>query len=122
MYKGITFAILLILFLSNSFYVYTKGTEGPSVIMNEEAIQGKLLFQKYNCQVCHQIYGLGGYLGPELTTVMSKPGFGEPYAMAILKSGTQRMPNFKLKESEINQLMEFLKYIDKTAITYKNNN
>ena len=120
MYKGIAFLILLILFFSNSLYVYTNGTEGPAVLMREEAVQGKLLYQKYNCQACHQIYGLGGYLGPELTTVMSQHGLGEMYALAILKAGTTRMPNFHLNEIEINQLIVFLKYIDKTAITYKN--
>ncbi len=37
------------------------------------AAAGKLLYQKYNCQACHQIYGLGGYMGPDLTNVYSAP-------------------------------------------------
>ena len=87
--------------------------------MNENAIRGKLLFQKYNCTSCHQLYGLGGYLGPELTTVISQQGKGEFYANAFLKSGTQRMPDFHLSEEEVNDLVQFLKYVDKTAVTYK---
>ncbi len=87
--------------------------------MNVEAINGKLLYQKHNCTACHQIYGLGGYLGPELTTTISEKGKGEEYAKAILKSGTQRMPDFHLNEQEIKCLIEFFKYVDSTAVTYK---
>ena len=87
--------------------------------MNTLAAKGKTLYREFNCTACHQIYGLGGYLGPELTTVMSDPAKGEAYARAILKSGTERMPDFKLTESETNQLVAFLEYVDATAITYK---
>lgn len=81
-----------------------------------------MLFQKYNCTACHQLYGLGGYLGPELTTTISQPGKGELFARAILKTGTQRMPDFKLRDEEIDAFIEFLKYVDATAITYKTKN
>lgn len=87
--------------------------------MNQQAINGKLLYQKYNCSACHQIYGLGGYLGPELTTIISIHNHQEEYSRFILQHGSLRMPDFHLRESEINELMEFLKYIDTTALTYK---
>ena len=87
--------------------------------MNKEEVQGKLLFQKHNCTACHQLYGLGGYLGPELTTLMSQQGKGEIYADAILKFGTEKMPNFHLNEMERKQLIAYFKYVDSTAITYK---
>ena len=88
--------------------------------MNKEAITGKVLYQKYNCTACHQIYGLGGFLGPDLTTVFSQQGKGEAYIKAFLQSGTQRMPDFHLSKYDINSLSEYLKYIDSTAVTYKN--
>jgi nitric oxide reductase subunit C len=102
--------------------VYTTGTDGSPVQTDSKTIKGKLLFQKYNCTACHQLYGLGGYLGPELTTLMSQAGKGERYAQAILKTGTQRMPDFKLTDEEIASLICFLKYVDATAITYKTKN
>ncbi|MEI6817098.1 MAG: cytochrome c [Bacteroidota bacterium] len=120
MNRLIVFIILILLFLSFTAYVYTLGTEGPNVRMSDESIRGKLLFQKHNCTACHQIYGLGGYLGPDLTTEISQPGKGEAYAAALLKNGSVRMPNFHLSETEIKELVEFLKYVDATAITYKN--
>ena len=88
--------------------------------MNKEAITGKVLYQKYNCTACHQIYGLGGFLGPDLTTVVSQQGKGEAYIKAFLQSGTQRMPDFHLSKYDINSLSEYLKYIDSTAVMYKN--
>lgn len=88
--------------------------------MNKEAIAGKVLYQKYNCTACHQIYGRGGFLAPDLTTVFSQHGKGDSYIKAFLQTGTQRMPDFHLTKNDINNLSEYLKYIDFTAITYKN--
>ena len=112
------FISLLALFLIYSALVYTCGTETVAAPMNDKAIEGKMIFQKYNCTACHQLYGLGGYLGPELTTVMSLPGH-ELYARAILKTGTQRMPDFKLSGHDIDCVIEFLNYVDATAVTCK---
>ena len=78
-----------------------------------------MLFQKYNCTACHQLYGLGGYLGPELTTVWSNIYGGEALIKAFLRNGSVRMPNFNLKTEEIEDIISFLKYVDSTAITYK---
>ena len=87
--------------------------------MNETAVRGKSQYQKYNCTACHQLYGLGGYLGPELTTTISQPGKGEAYAKTFLQNGSQRMPDFHLQEKEIHELIEYLKYVDASAVTYK---
>ena len=118
--KVILYCGLLLSYFSYSFFVYTTGTTGPVPPMNDVAAKGKTLYQEFNCTACHQLYGLGGYLGPELTTVMSDSARGEFYARAILKTGTQRMPDYKLSESETDQLLAFLRYVDATAITYKN--
>ena len=118
-FKRIIFWSLVSLFLIDSIVVYTIGTEDNKgkTFITEEAKKGKLLFQKYNCTACHQLYGLGGYMGPDLTNVISAERKGEMYAKAFLMSGTQRMPNFNLSESEVNSLVEYLKYVDKTGIS-----
>ncbi len=108
------FVALLFTYLGYSFLVYTRGTEG-SVKINEEARSGRSLYQEYNCAACHQIYGLGGYLGPELTTVWSDPARGEGYIRAFLQVGGLRMPNFHFSRKEIDALIEYLKHIDLTA-------
>ena len=88
-------AILLLITSSviYSGFVYTLGTENNnSVPLTEEIKQGKMLWQKKNCTACHQLYGLGGYMGPDLTNVISSKGKGEIYAEAFIRSGTNTMP------------------------------
>jgi len=116
-----TFILLAIIFLVYTGFVYTSGTSCTAVVMNAEAVEGKLVFQKYNCTACHQLYGLGGYLGPDLTTTLSQPGKNEHYIKAILKTGTKRMPNHHLSDKEINSLIAFLNYTNETATTLKMN-
>ena len=113
------FFMLFLSFLLYSVFVYTEGTNVSDIKPSDDASRGKLIFQKYNCTACHQFYGLGGYLGPDLTTVMSQKGKGEVFVKAIMKSGTKRMPDFNLSENEINQLTEFLKYADQINSTCK---
>jgi len=122
MIKIVAFISLFVAYLVYSIIVYTKGTEKNIVVSAGEQMKiknGSDLFQQYNCTSCHQLYGLGGYLGPELTTAYSDPGRGELYMKAFLKAGGPRMPNFHFKEEDINALISFLKHVDETAITYK---
>ena len=100
---------LLFSFLCYSFYLYYH-LPVKSISQHPEAATGKLSWQKYNCNACHQIYGLGGYLGPDLTNVYSKRG--PDYIKAFLKNGTSIMPAFHLTEQETKDLVSFLKDID----------
>lgn len=114
-----TFLFLFSAFLIFTMFVYLKAANRNENNMSEEAIAGKMLYQKHNCTACHQLFGLGGYLGPELTTVISQPGKGSSYARALIKSGSAGMPDFHLNENEIKSLLAFLSHIDETADTYK---
>lgn len=112
-------------YLLYSFIVYTKGTENSITFpAREQSVinKGKLLFQQHNCIACHQLYGLGGYLGPELTSAYSDPQRGELFMRAFLQAGGQRMPKFGFRKDEIDALISYLKYVDATAITYKGGN
>jgi nitric oxide reductase subunit C len=115
--KRVIFFSLFILFVVYSFFIassvtnFNRGKEA----LSENARSGKLLFQKYNCISCHQIYGLGGYMGPDLTNVASAEGKGEGFINGLLKYGTNRMPDFHLNDNEIKDLTAYLSYIDKTG-------
>lgn len=117
--------VFIFLFSSYVLYssiVYTKGTENKLQLSKaelKEIDRGKKIFQQYNCVACHQLYGLGGYLGPELTTAYSDKNRGEQYMRIFLKAGGPRMPNFHFSDEEINDVIRYLKYVDSTAITYK---
>jgi len=122
MVKIAAFLTLFSAYLVYSATVYTYGTR-DTIQVKESAVPqivyGKILYQQYNCVACHQLYGLGGYLGPELTTTYSDPAKGELFMRTLLKGGGLRMPNFGLNEAEINGLISYLKYVDSTAISYK---
>ena len=119
--KAIVLLSLSVCYLLYSAWVYTAGTEGPSITIHpdEAAQRGKLVYQKYNCTACHQLFGLGGYLGPELTTTMSQQGKGEILANAFLISGSPRMPNLHLQQQEVADVIEYLKYVDQIALAGK---
>ncbi|MBI3235010.1 MAG: cytochrome c [Bacteroidetes bacterium] len=81
--------------------------------IDNEAVNGKLIWQKYNCNACHQIYGLGGYLGSDLTNEYSLKDTN--FIKAFLMNGTDIMPNFNLTEQEVNALLAFLNTIDRSG-------
>ena len=90
------------------------GTEAPHIDpISDEARHGQNLFQQHNCIACHQFYGLGGYMGPDLTNVTSK--YSPAYARAFLVTGTPRMPNFNLAADEVDALVAYLEFVDSTG-------
>ena len=101
-------------FIFYSGYVYTTGTESAhQPPMNAEERLGAKVFQDYNCIACHQFYGLGGYMGPDLTNVMSKRG--EAYSRAFIMAGTASMPNLGLAPEEVDAVLAYLAFVDKTG-------
>ena len=111
--KRIVFLFLFVTSAVYSMLVYTTGTHGATC--DAAAARGKLLFQQFNCTSCHQLFGLGGYLGPDLTHAMSTPGKGEPWCRALLENGSGRMPDFRLSENQTHDLLAYLAYIDSAA-------
>lgn len=104
-----TVTFLVISFIVYSAFLYSSlPVKGRAVA--PAITKGKTLWQQYNCNACHQVYGLGGYLGPDLTNVYSLKG--PDYIKAFLKNGTATMPNFNLNEQEINSLLAYLQNID----------
>jgi len=122
MIKIAAFIFLVTSYVVYSAFVYSAGTECPIQLSSpekESVAKGKVLYEKYNCVSCHQLYGLGGYLGPELTTAYSDPQRGELFMKAFLQGGGPRMPNFHFTEGEIKDIIHYLKYVDTTAVSYK---
>lgn len=108
-------SVLVTLFCVYNFIIYTSKDQARPIMLSTEAIQGQHLWQKNNCWACHQTYGLGGYLGPDLTNVFSAPNKGPAYIKAFLNSGVKSMPKFNFTEDEKEALVIFLKYLDSTG-------
>lgn len=107
--------ILVIIFSIYNFTIYTSKSDYGTIHLSEKAIKGENIWLKNNCNSCHQLYGLGGYLGPDLTNVYSTKGKGEVYIKAFVNSGIKVMPKFNLSENEKGELVQFLKEIDQTG-------
>jgi len=106
--------VLCASFVFYSGYVYTKGTEAAHVPpMNDMERRGAEVFQQYNCVACHQFYGLGGYMGPDLTNTISNRGAA--VARAFISSGTATMPNLGLTTEEVDAVVAYLEFVDKTG-------
>lgn len=100
--------VLVCSFLLYTFYLYSSLPVNKTA--EPAAAHGKFVWQQYNCNACHQVYGLGGYLGPDLTNTYSLKG--KEYIKAFLQSGTPIMPNFHLNNEEMDALIAYLKSLD----------
>lgn len=120
------FSFLCLAFLAYSFSIYfnenanSKNKSKFNIKLVKEietklSSKGKLIWQKYNCQSCHQIYSLGGYLGPDLTNLYSKYNKSEEVLKHFFKGGTKQMPIFKLNRDEEKSLLAFFKVLDNTG-------
>lgn len=108
--------IVLVLFVAAYLiYSFTLYTSLPvkQCLVDKRAENGKLVWQKYNCNSCHQLYGLGGYIGPDLTNVYSKRS--EAFIKAFLKNGTTAMPNFNINDYEMDCLLKYFNTIDNSG-------
>jgi nitric oxide reductase subunit C len=104
--------LLCIAFAAYTVCVYRYSDGGPQEAPSAAIISGKQIWQEKNCQSCHQLYGLGGYVGPDLTNVAAK---GAEHIRAFIRRGTARMPDFHLSAQEMNELTAFLQWVDKTG-------
>lgn len=96
-------------------YTFSATRNISETIPDRQVLAGWKTWQANNCQTCHQLYGLGGYLGPDLTNVASDTLKQEKYLTILIKYGTGKMPNFNLTDSEVTNVIAFLKWIDRSG-------
>ena len=111
-WKMMVLVLFVAAYLIYSFTLYTS-LPVKQCIVDKRAENGKLVWQKYNCNACHQLYGLGGYLGPDLTNVYSKRS--DAFIKAFLKNGTTAMPNFNINDYEMDCLLKYFNSIDNSG-------
>lgn len=105
------YAGLLLSFSAYTLFVYTQ----PVAVASQttpDSVMGKMIWQERNCVACHQLYGLGGFLGPDLTNVYSATGKGPAYIKAFVRSGTNVMPSFDMSDQELEYMVAFLAHVD----------
>lgn len=109
--------VLFSIFITYTLFVYTSCDKAnPGAIKpDQKVLAGWKLWQANNCHSCHQVYGLGGYLGPDLTNVAADPLKDERYLGTFIKYGTGRMPNFHFNDEEVSNLISFLGWVNKSG-------
>lgn len=114
--KLIVLSSLIVILVIYNRLIYSSHSYTPSIALSPKAITGQNLWQRNNCWSCHQIYGLGGYLGPDLTNIYSNPNKGPDYISTFLNSGVQSMPVYNFSNSEKEAIIEYLKAIDQSGV------
>ncbi len=85
--------------------------------LSEQVVQGKRIWQKYNCNDCHTILGFGGYYAPDMTKVYKRIGAG-PIRERIkrpdvaLANSWRKMPQQHLSDGEIDSLIAFFGWVN----------
>jgi len=110
--KFIIFGVLCIGFLTYTSFLYSH-LPAPAPNISSSIAKGKSLWQNHNCTACHQIYGLGGYLGPDLTNVYTTRG--SAFIQIFLQNGNTTMPNYHLTNTEIQALTDYLQSVDQSG-------
>lgn len=101
------FGVMIMIFIVLSGFSFAGGRERPDpqnfVFRGHDAIEGKRVFQAYNCMGCHTMLGNGAYFAPDLTKVYEDGGAA--WVLAFLSSpGT--WPTKALLELRVNQLIQ----------------
>ena len=109
--------VLIGLFLLQTGLTYTVSTEAPTPAseLNASAQRGEALYRKFNCTACHQFYGLGGYMGPDLTNVTIAEGKGPAFAKGVILHGSARMPALGVSPEQADDLVAFLEAVAATG-------
>jgi nitric oxide reductase subunit C len=104
---------LVTAFCGQTALVYFDQTADASPALSELAVRGRQIWHQRNCQVCHQIYGFGGFLGPDLTN--AAPRLSRERMDQVLTSGNAQMPAFHLAADEIDAIAAYLRELDRTG-------
>jgi nitric oxide reductase subunit C len=120
----------------NAFFLFLAGTLISAVIflgmtwdthrqfdaltnadqLSDQVVEGKKVWQKYECNLCHTILGFGGYYAPDLTKVHRRIG-AAGIAAAVLRpeevfaDSYRHMPNLGVEEAEAEQLVAFFDWV-----------
>ncbi len=84
--------------------------------LSEDVVSGKRAWEKYNCNDCHTILGFGGYYAPDMTKAYRRLGADSIRFMVkdpetAFANSWRKMPKQNLSDTEINNLVAFLKWV-----------
>ena len=85
--------------------------------LTPQVVHGKKLWEDHNCIGCHTLMGEGAYFAPELGNVYDRFGQSTDAIVGFIKSrpaegvpGRRSMPQFNMKDDELEAIAAFLKW------------
>jgi nitric oxide reductase subunit C len=108
------FVFLIVVFFVQTWAVYSDPAGRATPPLSALAARGQKLWLDHNCQSCHQIYGFGGFLGPDLTNVART--LTDARLDVILTRGSGQMPAFHFGKNDRNAIQQFFTELDKTGV------
>ncbi len=109
--KKVMLSALVACFAIQSGLVYSDDVD---IELSADAVEGRKLYHDGACQVCHQLWGQGGFLGPDLTNASSR--VDETRLASLLTVGSGQMPAFGYDDEQIRYMSAFLTEIDRPDI------
>lgn len=106
--KQLALIALVSCYVGQTLLVYADPTRSEP--LSAEALRGRRLWHTHNCQACHQMYGFGGFLGPDLTNAIGR--LTDDRLRFILTEGASPMPSFGFSDDQIAALRAFLVAMD----------
>lgn len=109
--KKLLLAVLVLSFGVQTGLVYSDVRSEP---LSTAAREGRALWQAHACQTCHQFYGQGGFLGPDLTNAASR--VDSTRLVSLLTVGSGQMPPLGFSDGESAAMAAFLREMDRPEI------
>ncbi len=105
-----------VIFLALTYDFHMKvGRQTNERQLDARVAAGKWVWQKYNCNDCHTILGIGGYYAPDVTKVMSYRD--ADWMKKFIKNppsvwpAARKMPILHLKDQEVEDVIAFLTWV-----------
>jgi nitric oxide reductase subunit C len=122
-YGGSLVFLVIFLALTTQSHIYALRNSTDVSTLTPAVVHGKRIWERHACINCHTILGEGAYFAPELGNVWVRYGGREDPQAArdALKAwianqptgieGRRQMPNFHLSDQELNDLVDFFKWV-----------
>lgn len=112
-YRQFLMLSLILAFSVQTYLVYSDSSGLKTKPLSLLAHKGRKVWLKNNCQSCHQIYGFGGFLGPDLTNTAHV--YNAEEIQEILLIGPGQMPSIKISTLEATFLQAYFNELNKTG-------
>lgn len=106
---------LVVAYVALSVVAYTDFPRRPTdPALTDLELRGLAVWRGNNCQACHQIYGFGGFLGPDLTNRVTDATPDAEFR-AVLEDGARSMPAFEMAAADQEAVLAFLRAVNRTG-------